>query len=342
MKKKYKVTPRAAPALPPRRSKVMTSPQELTYAVPKRTSIDTYIEVIKDITPTVVFRDAPNLQTPDQMETQRNSLSTISTSSQYASDSGYSTGQTSSTSNSLSVSTETPAQVDQSVITSEKKLAERPSLLAAHPIFEGIASLNRSRCSVLGQTEIGSRVVHAASPVSSPPTPRRFRSPECIRTRGMDFEEKWCYFETITSPPEEFKDRPDTMRIQSTDHRGTKTVDINGNLIINQKCQNEWDSLLTPADPAPCQPYRAIRRIHRNTQNAETNTTPNLVRKTTNCQEDSYFQSSTQAATSIEFITKSPIVRAKTHSQDIANPQKTSPVLKRLFSTSLARGIEVS
>ena len=167
---------------------------------------------------------------------ERSSLTTSSTS-QYQSDSGYDTGDRNSNYQSLETSHEenynTPQEKitrcvenrDELVsnllqgITTLTEKAQQESVHCSSP--EGVAPADLpplswdkpgTKTNAVFDIELrhsidgGSDYKSFTSPQGSPATPRRFKSPHCIRTEGVDFEEKWTFFEIITSPPEEFRD----------------------------------------------------------------------------------------------------------------------------------------
>ena len=222
------------------------------YENPARKKEATFIEVIKQLTPSVAFKDSVTQQqrstaanvddtsVSSRFSRERGSVisdrgSVLSSSfiSQHT-DSGYDTGQTSSSTSyhsELVTSNEGP---DNKV---GKEFEEGDELVTN--LLEDIASLVNpvpgdavSENAWTPTTQPADEARHhkylkfgldlqhggelkkaySPSPQGSPATPRRFKSPDCLRTRGMDFEEKWCYFETITSPPEEFRDISPTRR----------------------------------------------------------------------------------------------------------------------------------
>lgn len=223
------------------------------------------------------------------------------------------------------------------------------------------------------------------SPQGSPATPRRFRSPDCIRTRGMDFEEKWCYFEIITSPPEEFRDdlmidgcetkassqsgRPlqnghstmcsetnceslSNITSHNMDSRLSRRAD-NSKLSISMSyepisaakhCNNNFN-ISQPKLPHPTtrivskrvssSPQTSprvgikrtvVRRAHRSKQNAETNT--DSIDRRLATETGSVLQN------------QAPVTSPALENTGLC-PKSTSPILKRLFSTTMARGIQV-
>ena len=217
----------------------------------------TYIEVIKQLTPSITFKDSGDSfpaaedsssnKVVTQREKERNSVlsdrGSVLTSSQHT-DSGYDTGRNSSSTSyhsELVTSNERVSVVggqqdtekdDELVTTLLEDIASltenvqsgvteksnscntRPSNLSDSAQPNHLSSHDvRQQTNSKFDSEFRKNAEHrdlktsfSPSPQGSPATPRRFKSPDCIRTRGMDFEEKWCYFETITSPPEEFRD----------------------------------------------------------------------------------------------------------------------------------------
>lgn len=168
---------------------------------------------------------------------ERSSLTTSSTS-QYHSDSGYDTGDRNSTYQSLETSHEENPHKKVIPPTALGKIANRDELVSN--LLQGITTLTQkaqedtsdysaheeldvnlpplswdkpgTKTNAVLDIELRHSLEYAkdyksfASPQGSPVTPRRFKSPACIRTEGVDFEEKWTFFEIITSPPDEFRD----------------------------------------------------------------------------------------------------------------------------------------
>lgn len=386
---------------------------------------------------TAYYKDTVRSPTKRERTTSERSSLTTSTTSQCHSDSGYETGgRNSSTTSSHSLETsheiashersshekprsEQSTQVSTLLqgITTLTKNAQQDSIHAQHsptsyPLddvsndrLSHSCEKNNSRANELLDLDLKRSVdirkdyKSFTSPQGSPVTPRRFKSPDCIRTKGIDFEEKWTFFEVITSPPEEFRDmlpslepgmevpslrepKPNTsaqseaMQTEPlTDGKEITTVgerkmtlitpakirmvDLNNNIVVGQSPKG--------SPSAVRRPYRAVRKIHRPKQNAQTNTdnvitieaevhqiakpkvSPILSRLSPAASPDKTLKICSNTSGKIvkyngnSLVSKNRGVIMQDTASKAGNTcgSKTSPVLKRLFSTTMDRGLQV-
>lgn len=422
---------------------------------PDESQTPTLITVVKHLTASQTFEEPTNF--PDDFDqtfrkggrcatlpsrkrssqvSDRGSVLSVSVSSQPgASDSGYeTTGQTSGSTSyhSLHDTSAQEVQVKDELVST---LLENIASLAEHTRTDGECEYarvnigNEAKESFPFQNlKLRRSYEHrevkpsaSPSPQSSPATPRRFKSPDCLRTRGMDFEEKWCYFEAITSPPEQFQDLsllsdswtegliPPAQTTESIAAEPHSEIWTEGSIptLPTTKCITLNPHTKTPAEgatlsnpnitgmiPQPPVPSeaklaaprvdinqniiladdpsaishisslnsvrRTVRKVHREKQNAETNTestTPSPIETPPPPIEEMGRKARFKA---MYGFTAGQSVKHNNHTPENMekpvgktppessiglpsgrNTKKTSPILKRLFSTTMARGLQV-